>query len=148
MTKDEERAALKKIMKIVDGLDGDSYVRKACEGLEEIAEDNIGNDFMQSWKERFFSLADHNEEETTALHKELSETREELGKTREELDKTRNKLERTENQYELAEEQQNERRQDYIEECTKNEKLTAELKAAQQTIIELKAKLYDLIATA
>lgn len=55
-TKDQERAALDKIAKIVNGLGEDSYVGAAFKGCFEIAEDNIGNDFMCSPMERVESL--------------------------------------------------------------------------------------------
>lgn len=52
-TKEQERAALKKIRKIIDDLDlgGESYLRYAFDGCFEIAEQNIENDFLNSPKE-------------------------------------------------------------------------------------------------
>lgn len=51
-TKDQEREALAKIKAILDTLGPDSYVGTAFEGCLEIAEDNIGNDWACSMKDR------------------------------------------------------------------------------------------------
>lgn len=50
-TKDQERQAIEEIRKIVDNLGENSYVGAAMEGVLELAEDNIENDFVQSMKE-------------------------------------------------------------------------------------------------
>lgn len=51
-TKEQERQALAKIRKIVEGLGNDSYIATAFEGCFEIAEYNIENDFSCSLKQR------------------------------------------------------------------------------------------------
>lgn len=51
-TKDQERKAIAQIQKILAGLN-DSYVCKALEGCLEIAEENIENDFWDSYKDRY-----------------------------------------------------------------------------------------------
>lgn len=51
-TKEQERQALQKIRKIVDGLGEDSYIGTAFEGCFEIAEANIEDDFACSMKQR------------------------------------------------------------------------------------------------
>lgn len=55
-TKDQERAALDKISKIVNGLGEESYVGAAFKGCFEIAKDNICNDFMCSPLDRVEAL--------------------------------------------------------------------------------------------
>ena len=60
-TKEQERQALAKIRKIVEGLGNDSYIAAAFEGCFEIAEDNIENDFACSLKQRLDS-AEHEAE--------------------------------------------------------------------------------------
>lgn len=55
-TKDQERAALDKIAKIVNGLGEESYVGAAFKGCFEIAKDNICNDFMCSPLDRVEAL--------------------------------------------------------------------------------------------
>lgn len=49
-TKDQERQAIEKIRKIVEGLGENSYVGFAMEGVLELAEDNIREDAAYSMK--------------------------------------------------------------------------------------------------
>ena len=51
-TKDQERQAIEKIRKIVEGLGENSYVGFAMDGVLELAEDNIREDTAYSMKER------------------------------------------------------------------------------------------------
>lgn len=51
-TKQQEREALDKIAEIIKGLGQDSYIAAAFDGCLDMAEDNIGNDFMCSMKSR------------------------------------------------------------------------------------------------
>lgn len=51
-TKDQERKAIEEIRKIVDNLGENSYVGAAMEGVLELAENNIENDFTESMKDR------------------------------------------------------------------------------------------------
>ena len=51
-TKDQERQAIEKIRKIVEGLGENSYVGFAMEGVLELAEDNIREDAACSMKKR------------------------------------------------------------------------------------------------
>ena len=51
-TKEQERAALKKIADIIQGLGPESYLSAAFDGCIELAEENITNDFMTSFKDR------------------------------------------------------------------------------------------------
>lgn len=51
-TKDQERQAIEKIRKIVEGLGENSYVGFAMEGVLELAEDNIREDTACSMKKR------------------------------------------------------------------------------------------------
>ena len=50
-TKDQERQAIEKIRKIVEGLGENSYVGFAMDGVLELAEDNIREDTAYSMKE-------------------------------------------------------------------------------------------------
>ena len=51
-TKEQERQAIEKIRKIVEGLGENSYVGFAMDGILELAEDNIREDTAYSMKER------------------------------------------------------------------------------------------------
>lgn len=67
-TKEQEMEALQKIKEILSGIDPDGYVATALDGCLEIAEDNIGNDFLCSMKQRADSAADEAD-----AYRELSE---------------------------------------------------------------------------
>ena len=78
-TKEQEREALAKIVKIIEGLGPGSYVGIAFEGCFKDAEDNIENDFGCSMKQKLESaetrLADAEErlkEERKALEEKLA----------------------------------------------------------------------------
>lgn len=70
-TKDQERKAIEEIRKIVDNLGENSYVGAAMEGVLELAEDNIENDFVQSMKENVETA----EKRAHELEEELEEAR-------------------------------------------------------------------------
>lgn len=54
-TKAQERSALQKIREILETLDSDGYVNTAMDGVLDIAETNIENDWACSLKERLDS---------------------------------------------------------------------------------------------
>ena len=78
-TKDQEREALAKIKAIVESLGPDSYVGTAFEGCFEIAEDNIGNDFACSMKQRVDAVVLEN----MNLKEKLKDLQEKLEKSQE-----------------------------------------------------------------
>lgn len=90
-TKDQERQAIEKIRKIVEGLGENSYVGFAMEGVLELAEDNIREDTAYSMKENAeiaWERADKAEKENKDLKKEvedLKKTVEKRGTTISEL---------------------------------------------------------------
>jgi hypothetical protein len=90
-TKDQERQAIEKIRKIVEGLGENSYVGFAMEGVLELAEDNIREDTACSMKKRAeiaWERADKAEKENKDLKKEvedLKKTVEKRGATISEL---------------------------------------------------------------
>lgn len=73
-TKQQEREALAKIRKIVEGLGEDSYIGTALDGCLEIAEENIDNDFACSMKQR----ADGWEKKSEELFSQILDLKEEL----------------------------------------------------------------------
>lgn len=80
-TKEQELKALEKIRKIVEELGEGSYIGAAFEGCFEIAEDNIGNDFACSMKQRWESAekeVDHFRELAGSLTDDLEKAREEI----------------------------------------------------------------------
>lgn len=68
-TKQEEREALDMIRKILGNLDSDGYLNTAFEGVLEIAQSNIENDFACSLMQRVESLEEQLDNER-ALRKE------------------------------------------------------------------------------
>lgn len=75
-TKDQERQAIEKIRKIVEGLGENSYVGFAMEGVLELAEDNIREDTAYSMKknaEIAWERADKAETENKDLKKEVED---------------------------------------------------------------------------
>lgn len=83
-TKEQEREALKKIRKIVEGLGEGSYLSFAFEGCFEKAEENIENDMACSYKQ----VADSLEETVNAQQKEIAN----IKKTKEALTVDNGKL--------------------------------------------------------
>lgn len=140
-TKQQERDALARIREILETLDSDGYVNTAMEGVLEIAETNIENDWACSLKERLDSAM----AEVTRLraaNSDLSDTLQigrariaELEQAVEDERSTRKGIEETLDM-----------------ECDESMKLRESLQetklnlgAANREIVELKAKLYDYI---
>lgn len=162
-TKEQERKAVEKIEKIIAELGADSYVGKAFEGCADIARQNIDFDFMQSMRDRYFSEQERANEEAVKkaqLTKELENLRE----LREQMEETygadyekivkeyeeyrRNaELEKDELEAEISmiTERHEETKNNYRDKCNEVSELTARNAAQAQEIIELKAKLYDLM---
>ena len=70
MTKQEERAALAKIEKIIKAAGPDSYIGMAFAGCCEIAADNIENDFGESMQARVFAREKELREVKEILYRE------------------------------------------------------------------------------
>jgi hypothetical protein len=87
-TKEQELKALEKIRKIVEELGTDSYIAMAFEGCFEIAEDNIGNDFGCSMKQR----AEKAEETAEYFRQAANNFSAEADKLREENEKLKAKM--------------------------------------------------------
>lgn len=65
-TKEQERQAIEKIRKIVEGLGENSYVGFAMEGVLELAEDNIREDTAYSMKKNAEIAWEREDKETKA----------------------------------------------------------------------------------
>lgn len=144
-TKEQERKALEKIRKIVAELGERSYVGTALEGCFEWAEENIENDFGNSPKE-MLETAHENVEKYKAEAEEY--------KAKAEAERSRG------DSINSAFEEQSRRWKE--SEARKDEQITSvtntameywngwqttkeQLEKAEQTIITLKAKLYDMM---
>lgn len=94
-TKEQELKELAQIRKIVDGLGEDSYIAAAFEGCFEIAEDNIGNDFACSMKQRAEKAerdAEYFQNAANTFSSECEKATEENRKLKEELEKTKKRV--------------------------------------------------------
>ena len=141
-TKAEEREALVKIGQILEDFSPeDTYIGKAFEGCVEQAEENIANDWMLSWRGR------HLEEQLKNCR--LSDKVEALMKTLNQKDDAIARLEDAKNQ--LSEEinrlirtlDHKDASYTDLEGRLEEAKETAD--DLRQTILELKAKLYDMM---
>lgn len=144
-TKQQERDAISRIREILETLDADGYVRTAFDGVLEIAETNIENDWACSLKERLDSAIAENAR-LRAANSDLSDTLQ-IGKAR---------ITELEEQLEGAEATRKDLSALYDELVDKSFETERELReslqetklnldAANREIIELKAKLYDYI---
>ena len=141
MTKEQERQALRKIEKIFKELGNDSYVVKAFEGCAVIAEQNIDNDFFCSMKER----AEAAERDAHNMGELVNTQKSRFDEMEKEIEDLEQKVKSEEGNAEYWRTHWKEKLDDLK---AANEKLDGyEKKIAEQerTIIELKAKLYDLI---
>lgn len=131
-TKAQEREALQKIAEILSSLDADGYVRTAFEGVLEIAETNIENDWACSLKEQVESArageADWKEKYSRALE-ELRAADARIAETEEQLVQAESTIE------DLS--RSNQRLSDEVRDGSR------ELENAQHRIMMLKADLYD-----
>lgn len=134
VTKDEEFKALEKIRKIVEGLGEDSYIGTAFEGCFEVAEDNIRNDFMCSMKQRWQSA----EKEAEKSSQELKERDNQIEQLKEEIKGLENAREILSQKCESLSDN-NTKLWNQYRECQEK------IEPAEMEIMQLKAKLYDLI---
>lgn len=86
-TKEQERQAIQKIRKIVEGMGENSYLATAMEGVLETAEENIEYDAAFSLKGR----AEVAEKEASELKKENEELRKALKEAQERAEKSESK---------------------------------------------------------
>lgn len=123
VSKKEELKALSDIKNILKNLGSDSYVGVAFEGCLEIAEENIECDFLCSMKQRCDSV----NEELSKCKRELEEYHSTAKSFKESAEE--NKVLREENKKWFCQYQEQ----------------TARADKAENEIVFLKAKLYDLI---
>lgn len=147
-TKAQDRKALEQIKQILAGLDGDSYVLQAMDGMVEDAERNIENDAWDSYRSRF--------EYVQAMSDRLDENLVELQEKNRELER---KLDAADKQLKIAETAADDWFSKYNAEKNKYEAALQETKngvaaatareqALELEIIKLKAKLYDMMVGA
>lgn len=140
-TKEQERKALEQIRMIVEGLGEDSYIGTAFEGCFDIAEENIDNDFGCSMKQRAESAEKKAEEFRRAADYEASETE----KARTEAGKAKTENEQLKRQLDSQRQIINNIEAETVELQKMLRETEGKLKTANDQIIRLKARLFDLI---
>lgn len=147
-TKDQERKALAQIKKIVEGLGEGSYIGTAFEGCFEIAEENIENDWASSAQFYIDKVATLNEQ--LDAQRRIRQQNEQTIKAKE--DTIRRQMEQIkglEDKIEYAKASakgaQQETDKALIDLGDKVLEQSAKIKAQEQEIIQLKAKLYDMM---
>ena len=143
-TKDQERKALEQIRKIVNGLGEDSYIGMAFDGIFEVAESNIENDFADGYKTKVASL----EKQLDKAAGKLNDKAEEIGnlkKRAEEAEQHYTVVQKTADnwcvKYHEAKDMAVKNWNAFREQEDKNEALALEN-------MKLKAKLYDMMMAA
>ena len=141
VTKEDERKALAKIKKIVESLGEDSYVGTAFEGCFEIAESNIENDWACSMKQR----SDNWEIECGKLCSKIDELKRELEEEKRlhalQLENFRTCMSNCEAYKTEIEELKSELK--FAEDSFSE--LEGDLNKSEETVVQLKAKLFDLL---
>lgn len=157
-TKAEEREALVKIGQILEDFDPkDTYIGKAFEGCVEQAEENIRSDFMMSYKDRYDNVSEQLHAANVRiieLTKELNQKDDAIAR----LEDAKNKLEsqivgealiRRDYEARIGQMESDYKALQISYEglkAAKKQEAKAEISALRQTILELKAKLYDMMA--
>lgn len=144
-TKEQERKVLAQIAKLVEGLGEDSYIGTAFEGCFEIAKWNIENDWACSMKDR----AETAERKLNALELRYKQDVDHLQGVKEHLEKELNEYNKRVSGLELslenAREDMNDKKDEANDLARGLEEALKENEALKTEIVNLKAKLYDLI---
>ena len=147
-TKEQERKALARIRKIVNELGEDSYIATAFDGVWEIAEENIENDFGNSvsfyinkYYESERKLACRNTEAMNKVDELMKENR---ALTAE--------VEYQKSEVEFAKKGLADKNTDYVNACNRIDEVSKALREEQEKtaaleheVMKLKAKLFDLM---
>lgn len=145
-TREQERETLRRLEAYIKkNVDPEGYIHAALAGVLELAEDNIGNDFLISFPQKL-ETAHRNinsdimeyREKIEELINKIRELRESLAKTEADRDMTQKLLTGSQ---ELAEELN----RDLTETRKREETANDELEKARAEVIRLKARLFDLI---
>lgn len=146
--KEQERKAMEEIRKIVEGLGEYSYIGAAMEGVWELMEENISNDFALSVKDRM----DAKEKEIADMKARAYKAESDLGCANDNISSLCMKLKSREQEIESLENLANKNEEsirDLNEVVNRQNSENSSLALANATlkdeIIHLKAKLYDYI---
>lgn len=140
-TKDQERKALEKIRKIVEGLGEESYIGKAFEGCFEMAKQNIDSDFWNSWKDKYELQVKATESEA----KMADTQRKQVLELKNDLEKAKNAIKSAEEREIRTEERCRDASKTATEYWNNCREKDAKIEDLELEIMKLKAKLYDMI---
>lgn len=155
-TKYEEYEALIQIRGILKDFDPeDTYIGKAFEGCVELAKDNLRNDWMMSWRARY----ENRDRDAAKLDEILTKTTEKLRKSEEarvdlvkELSQKDDAIARLEDAKDQLSEGIDRMDKAIAQRDSDRQELLCRLEAEKaqnlylkQTILELKARLYDMM---
>ena len=141
-TKDQEREALKKIEKIVEDLGGDnSYLGMTFKGCFDLAEENISNDFGDSWMLRWSAAID----EQNKIKEALREAQQETESLKAELETVKNQLEQVRDARDRWKEGAEEKGEQLYQVTKDRREALNRATELETENMKLKAKLYDLM---
>lgn len=141
-TNAQEREALVKIGRILEDFSPkDTYIGKAFEGCVEQAEENLRNDWMLSWKHRYEAKANSVEgilNANTELKRALNQRDDTIARLNAMNEDAGKEMSSMTNELMKLRREEHELRCKLVEATETSDGL-------KQTIIELKAKLYDMM---
>lgn len=141
-TNAQEREALQKIKEILEGFDPEeTYVGKAFEGCVEQAEENLRSDWMLSWKSRYLDEQLKNcrlSDKVEALTKTLNQKEDAIARYVDVVQGKDREISRLAGMF-------GEKAAAYKDLEGKLEEAQSQISDLRQTVLELKAKLYDMM---
>ncbi len=142
-SKEQEREALIKIQQIINSLGADSYIAAAFDGCIEMAEDNINDDFANSYK----GIAEAAQKRERESHEVAKNQEKVIKDLQTEIDNLNKLYEHEKESYLRAMDEVHQ----YVSEksflSAQVECLEKEIEYDKEEIMKLKAKLYDLMIT-
>lgn len=142
-TKQQERDTLEKIRKMVEQLGPDSYLATAFEGCFDLAAENIDNDWACSMADR----ARNAEKRVAELEDKLSEAVKDYEAAHAVAEEKDAEIAKLKDQLKQIQETARWNGQRCDEEATAAGEAQRRAEAAEAEVIQLKAKLYDLLVT-
>ena len=145
MTKAEEIKALEAIKRILDKAGDDSYIGMAFHGCIEMAQSNIENDFANDPMEAIDTLRRKLDEETKKAVDFMEAFKALKRRCEEDKEAHKSDLFQMQGRIDKAIAERDEAQRAACEKQCNREDYEAQLKAKDDEIIRLKAKLYDMM---